>query len=71
VEAGIRKALSSLIPPATLTEQRPTADSGTTVFEMSPNSDGTWMQTILYEFAFDNGTNDIRPGVKFGADGNL
>ena len=45
--------------------------SGTTVFEMSPNSDGTWTQTILYAFQGGDGPNDIRPGVLFGADGNL
>jgi uncharacterized repeat protein (TIGR03803 family) len=42
------------------------------VFELSPSGDGTWTETVLYEFQ-DNGTDGFNPetGVIFDAAGNL
>jgi uncharacterized repeat protein (TIGR03803 family) len=49
-----------------------TADTeGTTVFQLSPNSDGTWTQHVLW--ASNGGTDpiQIQPGVVFDASGNI
>jgi hypothetical protein len=44
-----------------------------TVFELSPNPDGTWSETTLYSFNYNNGTDGIYPGSGLIADaaGNL
>ena len=47
-----------------------TAD-GNTIFELSPNSDGTWTPNVLWATAFSTDPSNMRPGVLFGADGNL
>jgi len=49
-------------------------DSGGVVFELSPNSDGTWTQTVLYNFTGFFGTGDgafPTGGVTFDSKGNL
>jgi uncharacterized repeat protein (TIGR03803 family) len=45
--------------------------SGTTVFELIPNADGTWTQSILWATNFGSDPDDIRPGVVFDASGNI
>jgi len=44
-----------------------------TVFELSPGSVGTWIETTLYSFNYNNGTDGIYPatGLIFDAAGNL
>src|ERR1051326_423194 len=41
------------------------------VFEMSPNPDGTWGQTLLYDFDFNKNGESPRFGVVFDSAGNL
>ncbi len=41
------------------------------VFEMSPNPDGTWGQTLLYSFDFHKNGESPRFGVAFDGAGNL
>jgi uncharacterized repeat protein (TIGR03803 family) len=45
--------------------------SGGTVFELTPNGDGTWTETILHQFGF--GTDGTKPlaGVVVAADGKI
>lgn len=44
-----------------------------TVWELSPQPDGTWTETTLYSFNYNNGTDGIYPGSGLVADtdGNL
>jgi uncharacterized repeat protein (TIGR03803 family) len=49
-----------------------TADpGGTTVFELTPNSDGAWTFNVLWASAGGSDPNNVRPGVIFDASGNL
>jgi hypothetical protein len=41
------------------------------VFQLSPNSDGTWTENILWKSLSASDPSDIRPGVVFDAAGNL
>ena len=49
-----------------------TGPSCGTVFELSPQSDGSWTETILYNFT-NNGTDGVNPyfGLVFDGSGNL
>jgi uncharacterized repeat protein (TIGR03803 family) len=42
-----------------------------TVFELSPNSNGGWTETVLYRFAGSTDVQQPASGVIFDADGNL
>ncbi|MGB8005534.1 MAG: choice-of-anchor tandem repeat GloVer-containing protein [Terriglobales bacterium] len=44
-----------------------------TIFELSPNPSGTWTETTLYNFNYNNGTDGIYPGSGLTVDaaGNL
>jgi len=42
-----------------------------TVFEMSPNPDGTWTETVLYTFSGENDPSSVRANVIFDASGNM
>lgn len=44
---------------------------GDKVFELSPNSDGTWTENILWASAGGTQPNNIRAGVTFDSKGNL
>ena len=41
------------------------------VFELTPNSDGSWTESVLYSFAGGHDPSDVRAEVIFGAEGNL
>ena len=42
-----------------------------TVFEMSPNPDGTWTETVLYTFNGENDPSSVRASVILDASGNM
>ncbi|MGA7219573.1 MAG: choice-of-anchor tandem repeat GloVer-containing protein [Candidatus Sulfotelmatobacter sp.] len=42
-----------------------------TVFQLSPNSDGTWTENVLWTSTGGNDPLNIRPGVIFDASGNV
>ena len=44
---------------------------GTTVFQLTPNSDGTWTHNVLWASGLGADPNNVRPGVVFDAEGNL
>jgi len=41
------------------------------VFQLSPNPDGSWTETVLYSYAGGSEPSNLRAGVIFGADGGL
>ncbi len=47
------------------------ADGWGTVFELSPDGDGTWTQTILHSFGIDNNGAKPSSNLLFDAQGNL
>lgn len=49
------------------------ANGGGTVFEMSPNTDGTWTENVLYNFDSPSGVGIFSPGgsLTFDSFGNL
>ncbi|HEX8816142.1 MAG TPA: choice-of-anchor tandem repeat GloVer-containing protein [Terriglobales bacterium] len=46
-------------------------DASSTVFELSPNADGSWTESVLYQSLAGPGPYNIRPGVIVDAAGNL
>jgi len=41
------------------------------VFELTPNSDGSWTESVLYSFAGGTDASSVRAGVTFDVSGNL